>query len=68
MMQDMMKQCCDASGKPDFEHMMKFMEQCGKGEFTAKDIQMMKDFCAQGGQPQPEEMKQFMEKCGCHVT
>ncbi len=33
MMQDMMKQCCRANGKPDFENMKQFMGQCGKGEF-----------------------------------
>ena len=49
MMQDMMKQCCDARGKPDFEHMEKFMGRCGEEEFTDDDIKMMKAFCTQGG-------------------
>jgi len=67
MMQDMMKQCCDANDKPDFEHMKIFMGQCGKGEFTVDDIKMMKAFCTQGGQPDPEQMKQVFKKCRCHV-
>jgi hypothetical protein len=29
MMEEMMKQCCGAEGKPDFEKMKKFMESCG---------------------------------------
>ncbi len=68
MMQEMMKQCCDANGKPDFEHMKIFMGQCGKGIFTDDEIKMMKAFCTQGGQPDPEQMKQVVEKCGCHVA
>ena len=67
MMRDMMKQCCGANGKPDFENMKGFMGLCGKGEFTDDHIEMMKAFCTQEGQPDPEQMKQFIEKCGCHV-
>ena len=33
MMEEMMKQCCSAEGKPDFEKMKKFMESCGKIQF-----------------------------------
>jgi hypothetical protein len=67
MMEEMMKQCCGAEGKPDFEKMKKFMESCGKTQFGEHEIQMMKDCCAQHGMPDFEKMKQMMQKCGCHV-
>jgi hypothetical protein len=67
MMEEMMKQCCGAEGKPDFEKMKKFMKSCGKTQFGEHEIRMMKDCCAQHGMPDFEKMKQMMQKCGCHV-
>ncbi|MFQ6022632.1 MAG: hypothetical protein ACE5NW_07920 [Acidiferrobacterales bacterium] len=68
MMHEMMKQCCTAEGKPDFEKMKQFMESCGKKEFSEDETAMMKQFCGQEGMPDVEKMKQMMEKCGCHVS
>jgi hypothetical protein len=67
MMPEMMKQCCSAEGKPDFEKMKAFMQSCGKQGFSEGEIAMMKQFCGEAGMPDPEKMKQLMEKCGCHV-
>ncbi len=64
-MMQMMKECCDEDGMPDFDKMMAFMQMCGKAEFTEDETKMMRQFCNQGGMPNAEEMKQFMEKCGC---
>jgi len=68
MMQEMMKQCCGAAGKPDFEKMKQFMQHCGKQEFSDNDVTMMKQFCGQEGMPNMMKMKELMEKCGCHMT
>ncbi|MEH6578863.1 MAG: hypothetical protein V7731_17515 [Amphritea sp.] len=68
MKKNMIKQCCDASGKPDYEHIKEFMEQCGKTEFTDEDIKRMKDCCAQRGQLDPEQIKQCLQKCGYLVA
>ena len=68
MMIDMMKQCCGQDGKPNFEKMKHFMENCGKEQFSDDDTQMMKQFCGSGGMPDPEKMKELMEKCGCNVA
>lgn len=66
MMSEMMKQCCSAEGKPDFDKMKHFMEQCGKHEFNDKEVDMMKGFCGQEGMPDMAKMKELMEKCGCN--
>jgi hypothetical protein len=63
----MMKQCCNTKGKPDFERMKQFMENCGKQGFSDDEMSMMKQFCSQEERPNTEKMKQLMEKCGCHV-
>ncbi len=69
MMQDMMKRCCTEDGMPDFEKMMKFMQQsCGKEGFSEDEMAIMKQFCGEAGMPDPEKMKQMMERCGCHVS
>ncbi len=67
MMQEMMKQCCGAEGKPDFDKMKQFMEHCGKQEFSDNEIAMMKQCCSQEGMPDMAKMKQMMESCGCHM-
>ena len=66
MMPEMMKQCCGDEGKPDFEKMKKFMEQCGKHEFSADEVNMMEGFCCQEGMPDMAKMMDLMGKCGCH--
>jgi len=68
MMQEMMKQCCGAEGKPDFDKMKHFMEHCGKQEFNDDEIAMMKQFCSQDGMPDMAKMKDLMEKCGCQTS
>lgn len=68
MMQEMMKQCCSKDGKPDFEKMKQFMEQCGKQQFSEDELAMMKRFCADQGMPDAGKMKQMMERCGCRVS
>ena len=68
MMTDMMKHCCGEDGKPNFEKMKHFMEDCGKKRFNDDETQMMKQFCGSGGMPDPERMKELMEKCGCNVA
>ena len=65
MMGQMMKECCGADGKPDFEKMKGFMEKCGKGNFSEDEIRMLHEFCGRKDQPDAEEMKHFMAKCGC---
>lgn len=67
MMTEMMKQCCTAEGKPDFEKMKQFMESCGKQGFSEDDMSMMKQFCSRENMPDAEKMEQLMEKCGCHI-
>ena len=68
MMSEMMKQCCGADGKPDFDKMKQFMANCEKEGFGGKEIAMMKQFCGQEGMPDMEKMKELMEKCGCQVS
>ena len=68
MMQEMIKQCCGATGKPDFEKMKQFMEHCGKQEFSDDEVAMMKQFCSQEGMPDMAKMKELMEKCGCQFS
>ena len=68
MMPDMMKQCCGEDGKPSFEKMKQFMENCEKQQFNDDETQMMRQMCGGGGMPDPEKMKAFMEKCGCNVA
>lgn len=68
MMEEMMKQCCGADGKPDFEKMMQFMTKCGKQQFSDNELAMMKRFCAQEGMPDMAKMKEMMSKCGCETT
>lgn len=67
MMEETMTECCGPEGKPDFERMKKFMEECGKTQFGAEEVQMMKECVAQEGMPDIEKMKNLMEKCGCRV-
>ncbi len=62
MMSEMMKQCCSAEGKPDFDKMKHFMEQCGKHEFNDEEVDMMKGFCGQEGMPDMAKMKELMEQ------
>lgn len=68
MMEEMMKQCCTADGKPDFEKMKQFMEHCGKQQFSEDELAMMKQFCAHKGMPDVEQMKDMMDKCGYRVS
>ena len=67
MMEEMMKQCCGEAGKPDFEEIKKFMESCGKMQFSEDEIATMKGMCGGEEPPGPEKMKQFMERCGCRL-
>ena len=67
MMAEMMKQCCGPGGKLDFEMMKKFMEKCGKKEFSIVEFQMMKDCCAKEGMPDIEKVKDLMDKCECRI-
>jgi hypothetical protein len=64
-MNEMMEQCCDSNGKPDFDMMKQFMKRCGKEEFSEAQIGMMNGFCGQEGMPDMTKMKELMEKCGC---
>jgi hypothetical protein len=66
MMPEMMKQCCGAGSKLDFDKMKQFMEGCGKHEFSDEDISLMKGFCGQESMPDMSMMMGLMEKCGCH--
>ena len=68
MMNEMMKECCNEGGMPDFDKMKAFMERCGKTQFTEADIEMIRQFCSQTGKPDAEKMKQLMEKCGCRPS
>ncbi len=68
MMSEMMKQCCDEHGQPNFEKMKQFMESCGKQDFDDDQIAMMKEFCCQKGMPDMAKMKELMEKCGCQSS
>lgn len=68
MISDMMKQCCGAEGKPDFDKMKQFMEHCGKLDFGDDEKDMMEKFCSQEGMPDMAKMKELMEKCGCQVS
>lgn len=68
MMNEMMTQCCGEEGRADFEKMKKFMEHCGKQQFSDDEIAMMKRFCGQEGMPEVEKMKQLMEKCGYRMS
>lgn len=67
-MNEMMKQCCGADGKPDFAMMKKFMEHCGKADFSDAELKMMKQFCEELGSPDMTKMKQFMDSCGCQMA
>ena len=67
MMSDMMKECCNADGMPNFEKLKQFMEQYRKKEFDEEHIVMMKNFCSGKDMPDFKKMKAMMEKCGCHV-
>ena len=67
MMEEMMKECCGSEGKPDFEKMKKFMEKCGKSQFSEDDVRMMKACCAEEGMPDVGRMKELMKKCGCRI-
>ena len=66
-MNEMMKQCCGGDGKPDFDKMKQFMEQCGKVDFSDADLEVMQQCCKQAGMPDMAKMMQMMESCGCHV-
>ena len=66
-MNDMMTQCCGSDGKPNFEMMKRFMEHCGKNDFSDNDVESMKQFCCGDDKPDMTRMMQMMESCGCHV-
>lgn len=66
-MNQMMKQCCGSDGRPDFDMMKRFMTNCGKSDFSEKDMETMKQFCFGEGMPDMSRMKEMMEMCGCHV-
>jgi hypothetical protein len=65
MMEEMMKRCCGEDGRPDFDRMKRFMEECGMSGFSEQHIATMKRFCGGEGMPDFGEMKRFMERCGC---
>jgi hypothetical protein len=65
MTDEMMRQCCGAEGKPDFDKMKQFMARCGKQEFGDAEIAMMKKFCGQNRMPDMAKMKDLMAACGC---
>ena len=62
---DMMKQCCNESGKLDFERMKTFMTSCGKGQFSDDEIEMIRRCCSRQAKPDIEQIKQLMNACGC---
>ena len=66
MMEQMMKQCCGESGKPDFNKMKQFMQQCGKQAFSADEMEKMGQFCSHEGMPDFTKMMEFMKGCGCN--
>lgn len=68
MMNEMMKQCCDEHGKPDFDKMKQFMEGCGMQGFSDDQIAMMKEICSGKGMPNMAKMKEMMDKCGCRPS
>ena len=66
-MKETMDQYCCKDGKVDFAMMKKYMEHCGKSEFSDDDFHMMKEFCGREGKPDIAKMTQMMESCGCHL-
>ena len=62
---EMMKQCCDESGKLDFESMKTFMTNCGKGQFSDGEIEMIRRCCSRQENPDIGQIKQLMNACGC---
>ena len=67
MIDEMMKQCCDADGMPNFNKMKQFMEKCGTKHFDEEHIAALKEFCSGEDAPDFQKMKAMMEKCGCQV-
>ncbi len=67
MMTGMMAECCSAEGMPDFEKMKIFMEDCGKKEFSATELEKMREFCSCEGKPDFEKIETFMKECSCCV-
>lgn len=65
MMQEMMKRCCGEDGRPDFDRMKWFMQECGMAGFSDEHIAAMKRFCSGEGMPDFQEMRRFVEGCGC---
>ena len=65
MMTGMMGECCSAEGIPDFEKMKHYMENCGKKEFSATELEKMQGFCSCEGKPDFEKIEGFMKECGC---
>ena len=67
MMEEMMKQWCGEGGKPDFDKMKTFMENCGKMRFSDDELAAMKGMCGGEGMPDLGQMKRFMERRGCRL-
>jgi hypothetical protein len=74
MMNEMMAECCDDNGKPDFNKMNTFMEKCGKQDFSEEELATMceatrfsfeKHCCGPAGRPDTKQMKQLFGDCNC---
>lgn len=66
-MDEIMEKCCRGDGKPDFDKMRRFMQQCGKVDFSDTDVGLMQQFCDQDVMPDIAKMKQLIESCGCQI-
>ncbi len=74
MMNEMMAECCDDNGKPDFSKMNTFMEKCEKQDFSEDELATMceatrfsfeKHCCGPEGRPDTKQMKQLFGNCNC---
>jgi hypothetical protein len=70
MMEDLMKmmtKCCSSEGKPGFENMKKFMETCGKKQFSEEESRTKTELCGSEGMSNCEEVKVPTEECRCQA-
>lgn len=65
MMGEMMQQCCDEHGKPDFDKMKQYMESCGAMDFSDEQMAMMKEICSGEGMADMGKIQELMNMCGC---
>jgi len=70
MMEDLMKMMtkrCGSEGKLDFENMKKFMETCGKKQFSEEEARTKTELCGSEDMSNCENMKVPTEKCRCQA-